>query len=479
MRIDVLTLFPEMFEGVLGSSILARAARDLPDPAAPDDAGRVRPAVANYHLHQLRDWSADAKHRKVDAPPYGGGPGMVIQCQPVWDAVRAITEMDAAPPRRVLMTPKGRPLTQELCEQLAAVPRLLIIAGHYEGLDQRVINRLHEDAPEPRPGGRALAACVPETLEAAAGARPPGRRVDEADHLLEISVGDYVLSGGELPAMTLIDAVVRLLPGALGHADSARQDSFSPGVHRQLDHPHYTRPPEWPPEPPEGPPEFQGRKVPQVLLGGDHAKIEAWRAGRSRELTRQRRPDLLPDTLRPAVEFSGGCGGGGLAVVRDAGDGDVQAVKRVHAEAFPTDAEARLVERLLAGHDVIFSILAEAGGEVVGHVLCSRMTHADGGSVRGLVGLAPLAVLSGARRRGIGRALVREALRQASEHRVAAVFVLGDPDYYGPLGFAPASEHGLTSKYDAGDAFLVHLPPGRSAPPPGRVAYAPAFDGLD
>ena len=461
-----------MFEGVLGSSILARAARDVADPAAPDDASRVRPAAVSYHLHNLRDHSTDAKHQKVDAPPYGGGPGMVIQCQPVWDAVQAITAEDAAPPRRILTTPKGQPLTQQLAERLAAEPRLLIIAGHYEGLDQRVVDRLHEDAQG-----------------AAAG--------DDGDGLLEISVGDYVLSGGELPAMTIIDAVVRLLPGVLGHADSAHEDSFSPGVDRLLDHPPYTRPPQW-----------DGRDVPAVLQSGDHAKITAWRSDRSRQLTRERRPDLLEASLglgpaatsaaspreqaaesgsTPAgtatvsgVASGGGVisGGGGLVVVRDAGAGEGPAIRAVHAEAFPTDAEARLVDRLLAGHDVIFSILAEAAGQVVGHTLLTSMTHEQGGSVRGLVGLAPLAVRPETQRRGIGRALVREALRQSAEHRVAAVFVLGDPDFYRPLGFEPASNHGLTSKYDAGDAFLVHLPPGRKAPPPGRVEYARAFEGL-
>ncbi|MEM1028653.1 MAG: hypothetical protein AAGJ38_11265, partial [Planctomycetota bacterium] len=118
MRIDVLTLFPEMFVGVLDSSILKRAAADVPDAAAPGDPARVRKAVASYHLHNLRHWSADEKHAKVDSPPYGGGPGMVIQCQPVWDAVRDITAQALAKPRRILTTPKGRPLTQALCEEL-------------------------------------------------------------------------------------------------------------------------------------------------------------------------------------------------------------------------------------------------------------------------------------------------------------------------------------------------------------------------
>ncbi len=290
MRIDVLTLFPEMFTGVLGSSILRRAAQDVPSPgsspgsfpgSSPDDPARVRPAVVSYHLHQLRDWSADARHHKVDAPPYGGGPGMVMQCQPIWDAVTAVTAMDPAPPLRILTTPKGLPLTQPLCEWLAKAPRLLILAGHYEGLDQRVIDRLHE----------------PPQVPSALPSPPPTPLLSEAEGLahsaglLEISVGDYVLSGGELPAMTIIDAVVRLLPGALGHAESAHHDSFSQGVERLLDHPHYAKPREW-----------DGRAVPEVLLSGNHAKIDAWRAEQSRQATRRRRPDLMEEDYKPSKD---------------------------------------------------------------------------------------------------------------------------------------------------------------------------------
>lgn len=227
MRIDVLTLFPEMFTGVLGASILKRA---------------VEAGVVSYHLHNIRGYTTD-KHQKVDKPPYGGGPGMVIQCQPVWDAVTAVEALDPTPARRIFMTPQGRRLDQPLVEELATLPRLLILAGHYEGIDQRVIDRL-----EP----------------------------------LEISVGDYVLSGGELPAMTIIDAVVRLLPGALGDEASVDHESFSRGADRLLDYPHYTRPPEW-----------AGMKVPDVLLSGNHAQIEAWRREQARIRTAERRPDLL------------------------------------------------------------------------------------------------------------------------------------------------------------------------------------------
>ncbi len=239
MRIDVLTLFPEMFENVLGTSILKRAA----DPDLKPQAPGLKPPLVSYHLHNIRDYTAD-KHAKVDKPPYGGGPGMVIQCQPIWDAVQAAEAKDDRPATRILMTPQGRRLDQPIVEELATQPRLLILAGHYEGIDQRVIDKL---AP-----------------------------IDE------ISIGDYVLSGGELPAMVLIDAVVRLIPGALGDEASAEHESFSSAAAGLLDYPHYTRPPQW-----------QGLKVPDVLLSGNHAAIEAWRREQAQQRTAQRRPDLL------------------------------------------------------------------------------------------------------------------------------------------------------------------------------------------
>jgi tRNA (guanine37-N1)-methyltransferase len=230
MRIDVLTLFPEMFPAVLGASIVGRAA----------ESGK-----AQYHLHNIRNW-ADNKHAKVDDRPFGGGPGMVMMCQPLFDAVTSVDQMDKRPATRVLLSPQGQPLDQRRVEELATKPRLLLIAGHYEGVDERVIEEL---AP------------------------------------LEISVGDYVLSGGEIPAMLLIDAVVRLLPGVLGHEDSAAQDSFaargSEGQ-RLLDCPHYTRPRQW-----------RGREVPEVLLNGDHKVIEEWRMSQMLQRTQQRRPDLI------------------------------------------------------------------------------------------------------------------------------------------------------------------------------------------
>ena len=235
MRFDVLTLFPDMFREVLATSMPGRAATS---------------GIAEYHLHDLRDWTRD-NHRTVDDRPFGGGPGMVMLCEPMWNAVNAIEALDERPARRVLLTPQGEPLRQERVEELATSERLLMIAGHYEGLDERVIEEL-----EP----------------------------------LEISVGDYVLSGGELPAMTLIDAIVRLLPGVLGHEDSAAEDSFSTrdeAGRPLLDCPHYTRPREW-----------MDRSVPDVLLTGDHGAIARWRHEESVERTRRRRPDLL-DNPRP------------------------------------------------------------------------------------------------------------------------------------------------------------------------------------
>ncbi len=226
LRIDFLSIFPEVFEPVLGASI----------------SGRARSAgLCEYHAHDIRDHTTD-KHNRVDDRPFGGGPGMVMACQPVWDAVQAVEAMDERSATRILMTPQGEPLTQRVVEELAGQPRLLMLCGHYEGIDERVIERL---APR------------------------------------EISVGDYVLSGGEIPALLLADAVVRLLPGALGHEDSASQDSFS-GERRLLDCPHYTRPREW-----------EGMEAPEVLFSGDHGAVERWRREQAERRTRERRPDLL------------------------------------------------------------------------------------------------------------------------------------------------------------------------------------------
>jgi tRNA (guanine37-N1)-methyltransferase len=221
-RFDVITLFPGMFRGPLEESILRRAR----------DRGLIRVAA-----HDLRDWTHD-RHRVVDDTPYGGGAGMVLKPEPVVEAVEALDSGGAA--TVVLLSPQGEPFTQALAAELSGRDHLILICGRYEGLDDRVAQAL--------------------------GAR-------------EVSIGDYVLTGGELPALVVIDAVTRLIPGALGDAGSAREDSFATGL---LDHPQYTRPPV-----------FRGLAVPEVLLSGDHARIRRWRRKEALRRTRQRRPDLL------------------------------------------------------------------------------------------------------------------------------------------------------------------------------------------
>ena len=240
LRFDIITTFPEMF----GTEPPAALAVSIP--------GRARRAgLVEWHATDIRAF-ADNKHKKTDDRPFGGGPGMVMMCQPLWDAVLAAESADPRPARRVLLSPQGLRLDQPLVEDLASSERILLIAGHYEGIDERVVEKL---AP------------------------------------LEISVGDYVLSQGELAAMVVIDAVTRLIPGVLGDEGSAVADSFSPAGpegRRLLDHPHYTRPAEW-----------MGMPVPEVLVGGDHAKVARWRLERALERTRARRPDLLHPDLPP------------------------------------------------------------------------------------------------------------------------------------------------------------------------------------
>jgi tRNA (guanine37-N1)-methyltransferase len=226
MRIDVLTLFPEMFASPLSASILKRA----------QDKGVVKITLTN-----IRDFALD-HYRKVDDKPYGGGPGMVIMPGPVFACYEQVEAQAPEPARAIMLTPQGRPLSQSLAAQLSREERIILLSGRYEGFDERI--RLGLNA-EP------------------------------------VSIGDYVLSGGELAAMVLIDAVVRLLPGALGDEDSSKEESFSEGL---LEYPQYTRPEE-----------FRGMKVPGILLSGDHGKIAQWRREQALERTRQRRPDLLDD----------------------------------------------------------------------------------------------------------------------------------------------------------------------------------------
>lgn len=237
IRIDVLTLFPEMCEGVFGTSILGKAR----------DKGIVSLNAVNF-----RDFSGN-KHNSVDDTPYGGGGGMVLKPDPIFAAVEHVlaeTSAEAgaaesaidppAKPRIILMCPQGQTYNQQIAEELAQEQHLIFICGHYEGYDERIREHLVTD---------------------------------------ELSIGDYVLTGGELPALTVIDSVVRLQPGALGNETSAVTDSFSTGL---LEYPHYTRPAE-----------FRGWKVPDMLLSGHHANIEVWRREQALQRTLERRPDLL------------------------------------------------------------------------------------------------------------------------------------------------------------------------------------------
>lgn len=225
MDFDIVTAFPGMFEGPLAHSIVRRA--------------RER-GLITLRVHDLRDHATD-RHRKVDDVSYGGGGGMVLMPAPLFAAVEAIQQrFPAHSTRTILLCPQGTRYDQELAKRLATHERLILICGRYEGVDERVRERLADE---------------------------------------EISIGDYVLTGGEIPAMVLVDSVTRLLPGALGHEEAAHHDSF---YREGLDHPHYTRPAD-----------FRGWKVPDVLLSGDHGRIAAWREERAREATRRKRPDLL------------------------------------------------------------------------------------------------------------------------------------------------------------------------------------------
>ncbi|RUS46394.1 tRNA (guanosine(37)-N1)-methyltransferase TrmD [Cohnella sp. AR92] len=243
MRVDVLTLFPEMFEGVFGSSILGKAREK---------------GIVSLNTVNFRDY-ANNKHNTVDDTPYGGGGGMVLKPEPIFAAVEDVVQAASnglsqagapeAKPRVILLCPQGETFSQAKAQELAGEQHLIFICGHYEGYDERIREFLVTD---------------------------------------ELSIGDYVLTGGELPAMVAIDSIVRLLPGVLGNDQSAVLDSFSDGL---LEYPHYTRPPE-----------FRGWKVPDVLLSGHHAEIDKWRRLQSLERTLARRPDLLDKAELSAKE---------------------------------------------------------------------------------------------------------------------------------------------------------------------------------
>lgn len=222
MRIDVVTIFPEALEPFLRASLLGKAAER---------------GLLHTRVHNLRNYTSDP-HRKVDDDPYGGGPGMVMTPQPFFDAVEAIDADHRA--RRILLTPQGPRFTQSRARELASLDSILLLCGRYEGVDERVAEHLADE---------------------------------------ELSIGDYVLAGGEVAALVVIDAIARLIPGVVGEPASVEQDSFETGL---LDHPHYTRPAS-----------FRGYDVPEVLLSGDHARIERWRRDEAERRTRERRPDLL------------------------------------------------------------------------------------------------------------------------------------------------------------------------------------------
>ena len=225
MRIEIVTLFPEICRAPLSESMMKRAQEK---------------GILELHIRNLRDWTTD-KHHVVDDAPFGGGQGMVMKPEPIFAAVEDL-RVENRKSKIVLMSPAGRRLDQELAKRLSQEPRLIIVSGHYEGVDHRIIEHLID---------------------------------------LEISIGDYVLTNGAIAAVVLVDAIVRLLPGALGHEQSAADDSFSEGV---LEAPQYTRPAE-----------FRGLKVPEVLLSGNHAEIARWRKEQAVNRTRQNRPDLLSE----------------------------------------------------------------------------------------------------------------------------------------------------------------------------------------
>ena len=230
MKFYVMTLFPEMVTGGLNNSIIKRA---------------MEKELISIDAVNIRDYTLD-KHGKVDDYPFGGGAGMLMQAQPVYDCYKAVLEMceDEKPPRILYMSPQGKTFTQQMAAELAGEQSLIFLCGHYEGIDQRVLDRMQVE---------------------------------------EVSVGDYVLTGGELPAMVMIDTIARLVPGVLHNDDSAMEESFSDGL---LEYPQYTRPDEW-----------EGEKVPEVLLSGHHKNIEMWRLEKALENTKNKRPEMYEEYM--------------------------------------------------------------------------------------------------------------------------------------------------------------------------------------
>lgn len=238
MRFDIMTLFPEAFTGYLNQSLLNKA---------------LQQQLVQIRTHNLRDWS-QGKHHQVDDRPYGGGPGMILKVDPVVEGVEEVQKLEPEPGKVILLSPQGRRLDQTLVEHYATESRLILLCGKYEGFDQRVVDILKPD---------------------------------------ELSVGDYILNGGEVAAMVLVDALIRLVPGVLGDERSSVDDSFSSG-NRMLEFEQYTRPRE-----------FRGHRVPDVLLSGNHQEIERWRKRQSIAKTQSRRGDLLPGDNEPLENISG------------------------------------------------------------------------------------------------------------------------------------------------------------------------------
>jgi tRNA (guanine37-N1)-methyltransferase len=328
MRVDVLTLFPAAFAGPLDVSIVGRARQ----------AG-----LLDLYVHDIREHATD-RHRSVDDYPFGGGQGMVMRVDVLVAALEHVTALDERPARVVYLTPQGRRLDDRMVRDLASADRLILVCGRYEGVDERFVEGWVDD---------------------------------------EVSVGDFIVTGGELPAMLVIDAVARHLPGALGDEVSAEDESFSGGL---LEHPHYTRPAS-----------FRGRDVPPVLLSGDHAAIERWRSEQRVARTAARRPDLLPDVLpeRPARKQAGARIRAGQA----ADDGEAALALWREAALADVPATGGALERWLARDPELF-VVAVRGRRLVGAGLAGwdgRMGH-----------LYFLAVDTGERRKGLGRALLEE-----------------------------------------------------------------------